>query len=81
VTSRTSAGGGGSKSETRKARIEEKNKKLNEERAKAAKDADKKKKKAEKKQEGAKMEDAGNGEAAEPAFGDIHPSRMNRFNK
>ncbi|EEP75623.1 predicted protein [Uncinocarpus reesii 1704] len=70
------AGGGGSKSETRKARIEEKNKKLNEERARAVKEAAKRKRVEEKKKEaGQQNDETGNDGAEEAPYGDLHPSR------
>lgn len=75
-----SAGGGGSKSETRKTRIVEKNKKLTEERARAAKESAKRKR-----IEGSKNTDnanaaapTGDGEPEADAFAGIHPSRRSR---
>lgn len=66
------AGGGGSKSETRKARIFEKNTKLSEERARAAKEALKQKKKTD------ATKPADDSEVAAPVkndLDDVHPSR------
>ncbi|OAX77402.1 hypothetical protein ACJ72_08300 [Emergomyces africanus] len=65
------AGGGGSKSETRKARIFEKNSKLSEQRARAAKEALKQKKKA----DPVKPADASDPAPAKNDMDDVHPSR------
>ncbi|WEW57518.1 hypothetical protein PRK78_002985 [Emydomyces testavorans] len=75
------AGGGGSKSETRKARIVDKNKKLNEERARSAKEAAKLKRIEEKKkQEAQRNGDESSSNVQEiDEMEDIHPSRRDRF--
>ncbi|KAL2367489.1 hypothetical protein RJ035_001738 [Blastomyces gilchristii] len=65
------AGGGGSKSETRKARIVEKNTKLSEQRARAAKEALKQKNKA----DAAKPADDAEAAPVKNDMDDVHPTR------
>ncbi|EEH23547.1 hypothetical protein PABG_05758 [Paracoccidioides brasiliensis Pb03] len=68
------AGGGGSKSETRKARIFEKNTKLSEQRARAAKEAQKQKQKT----GAAKTADVTGTAQVKNDLDDVHPSRRGR---
>ncbi|KAL1959605.1 hypothetical protein VTO42DRAFT_1640 [Malbranchea cinnamomea] len=71
------AGGGGSKSETRKARIAAKNKKLSEERARVAKEKAKHKRIEDKKKQ--QQESSNTASEVDAGLGDVHPSRRARF--
>lgn len=90
LTTNSSAGGGGAKSEHRNAKIQAKNEKLNEERQRQAKDIQKDKRKHDKKaapaggsganaasMDGA-ADNAGAGSADNDQWAGLHPSRRGR---